>query len=127
MLKFGPTSNKPMMEKCFCTEDGTPSTRLNFMSPIRFSIGGQSHDASTHGVHMISGSCPRDWEGLSRPSMTGEILHNLSQDADCHTSFKVGFNNDGTITAVKIDNICAKWVNTASTTLKRIPEYQTWR
>lgn len=91
---------------------GIPLNKIKLHVPYQgsqFGGGGNPMMHHTHGVHIISGILSRR---TNRPVKTfynrRDNFYNLSQDADCHTTFKVGFKNDGTITAVKIDNICGK-------------------
>lgn len=75
----------------------------------QFGGGGNPMMHHTHGVHVISTILSKR---TGRPVKTyynrRDNFYGLSQDAECKTSFKVGFKDDGTITAVKIDNICGK-------------------
>lgn len=74
-----------------------------------FGGGGNPMMHHTHGLHVISAILSKK---TGRPVKTlynrRDNFYSLSQDADSYTHLKVGFKNDGTITAVKIDNIVAK-------------------
>lgn len=74
-----------------------------------FGGGGNPFMHHTHGLHVISSILSKR---TGRPVKTlynrRDNFYSLSQDADSYTHFKVGLKNDGTITAVKIDNIVAK-------------------
>lgn len=91
---------------------GLPLNRIKVHLPYQgsqFGGGGNPFMHHTHGLHVISVILSKR---TARPVKTiynrRNNFYSLSQDADCHTKFKVGVKNDGTITAVKIDNICAK-------------------
>jgi CO/xanthine dehydrogenase Mo-binding subunit len=91
---------------------GLPLNRVKVHCPYQggqYGGGGNPFMHHTHGLHVISAILAKR---TARPVKTlynrRNNFYSLSQDADCHTKFKVGTKNDGTITAVKIDNICAK-------------------
>ena len=91
---------------------GLPLNRIKLHVPYQgchFGGGGNPFMHHTHGLHVISSILSKR---TGRPVKTlynrRDNFYSLSQDADSYTHFKVGFKNDGTITAVKIDNIVAK-------------------
>ena len=91
---------------------GIPLNRIKLHVPYQggqYGGGGNPMMHHTHGLHVISAILSKR---TARPVKTlydrRNNFYSLSQDADCHTKFKVGVKNDGIITAVKIDNICGK-------------------
>lgn len=96
----------------FASKLGIPINKIKLHVPYQgsqFGGGGNPMMHHTHGVHVISAILSKR---TGRPVKTQydrrDNFYSLSQDADCHTHFKVGFKNDGTVTALKIDNICGK-------------------
>lgn len=96
----------------FAMKFGIPLNKIKLHVPYQgsqFGGGGNPMMHHTHGVHVISGILAKR---TARPVKTiynrRDNFYSLSQDADCYTHFKVGVKNDGTITSVKIDNICGK-------------------
>jgi xanthine dehydrogenase molybdenum-binding subunit len=91
---------------------GIPLNKIKLHIPYQgchFGGGGNPFMHHTHGLHVVSAILSKR---TGRPVKTvysrRDNFYSLSQDADSNTHFKVGFKNDGTITAVKIDNIVAK-------------------
>ena len=91
---------------------GIPLNKIKLHVPYQgchFGGGGNPMMHHTHGLHVVSTILAKR---TNRPVKTvynrRDNFYSLSQDADSNTHFKVGFKNDGTITAVKIDNITAK-------------------
>jgi len=91
---------------------GIPLNKIKLHVPYQgchFGGGGNPMMHHTHGLHVVSAILSKR---TNRPVKTvynrRDNFYSLSQDADANTHFKVGFKKDGTITAVKIDNIVAK-------------------
>ncbi len=91
---------------------GIPLNKIKLHVPYQgchFGGGGNPFMHHTHGLHVVSTILSKR---TNRPIKTvynrRDNFYSLSQDADSNTNFKVGFKNDGIITAVKIDNITAK-------------------
>ncbi|NLE73712.1 MAG: xanthine dehydrogenase family protein molybdopterin-binding subunit [Actinobacteria bacterium] len=96
----------------FCAKMGIPLNYVKLHIPhqgSQFGHGGNPMMHHTHGLHVISAILSKR---TGRPVKTlydrRDTFYGLSQDAEANTKFKVGFNKDGTITAVKLDTIVAK-------------------
>ena len=104
---------QPYDGKCLLSAvTGIPLNKIKLHIPwqgCHFGHGGNPFMHHTHGFHVISAILSKR---TGRPVKTlynrRENFYGLSQDADSHTHFKVGFQDDGTNTAVKIDQIVAK-------------------
>ena len=91
---------------------GIPLNKIKFHIPYQgcdFGGGGNPMMHHTHGLHVIAAILSkRTGKPVKAVYNRRDNFYSVSEDSDSYTHVKVGFKNDGAITAVKIDTIAAK-------------------